>query len=343
MMPLKSLKHLNTFSIPAHAVDVISVDSVNILIEAFRNTKNLKLPFIFLGSGSNVLFLEDFLGVVLLNQIKGLSYTESETDWHLHVGAGENWHELVCYTLQHNILGLENLALIPGSVGAAPIQNIGAYGVEFDQICEYVDLLDPCTADCQRLSRKDCRFGYRDSIFKHYYKTCFVIAVGIKLKKCWVPKLDYGDLKKLDPFKVTAKEIFDFVCAIRRNKLPNPLLIGNAGSFFKNPQVDRDTAALMIKNYPDLVYYPQADGTVKLAAGWLIDQCHLKGYTIGGAAVHDRQALVLINKNHASSQDILDLARHVYQKVAFTFSVYLEPEVRFISAEGEINPMAVLS
>lgn len=342
-MPLKSLKHLNTFSLPVRAVDVIVADSTRTLIQAFRNTKNLRVPFICLGTGSNVLFLEDFSGVVGLNQIKGLTCTETETHWHLHVGAGENWHELVCYTIEHHMFGLENLALIPGSVGAAPIQNIGAYGVEFDEICEYVDLLDPNTGDCQRWSTADCGFGYRDSIFKHHYKDGFILAVGIALKKRWIPRWHYGDLKKLDPGRVTAKDIFDLVCTIRRDRLPDPRLMGNAGSFFKNPKIEADTAAWMIKKYPDLVYYPQTDGTVKLAAGWLIDKCGLKGYRTGGAAVHDRQALVLVNRGNASSQDILNLARHVYQQVALKFSVRLEPEVRFIAAQGEINPMDFLS
>ncbi|AWK14842.1 UDP-N-acetylmuramate dehydrogenase [Candidatus Fukatsuia symbiotica] len=334
----QSLKHLNTFALPVYATRVIGINSVSTLITAWHEARMADQSVLLLGEGSNVLFVEDFSGTLLLNRIKGISCTEDSGAWYLHVGAGENWHQLVCYTLQHCIRGLENLALIPGCVGAAPIQNIGAYGVELQNVCQYVDLLDLNNGVSQRLMVEDCQFGYRDSIFKHCYKEGFaIIAVGIKLTKAWIPTLSHGDLTQLDPLTVTAEEIFNQVCATRRRKLPDPAVTGNAGSFFKNPIVSRKKAMEILKKYPRVPYYIQPDHCIKLAAGWLIDSCALKGHRIGGAAVHQQQALVLININNAVSQDILDLARYVRRQVVAKFAIYLEPEVRFIAANGEIN------
>ncbi|WP_367680702.1 UDP-N-acetylmuramate dehydrogenase [Candidatus Fukatsuia anoeciicola] len=335
----QSLKHLNTFALPVYATQVISVNSVSALIATWNEARIIDQAILLLGEGSNVLFIEDFSGILLLNRIKGISYTEDNSAWYLHVGAGENWHYLVCYTLQHCINGLENLALIPGCVGAAPIQNIGAYGVELQNVCQYIDLLDLNNGTSQRLMVEDCKFGYRDSIFKHSYKESFVIiAVGIKLIKAWIPTLSHSDLNQLDPSTITAKEIFNKVCAIRRRKIPDPTITGNAGSFFKNPIVSRKKVMEILKKYPKAPYYIQPNHCIKLAAGWLIENCALKGYRVGGAAVHQQQAAVLVNINNAVSQDILNLARHVYKQVATKFAIYLEPEVNFIAANGKINP-----
>ncbi len=332
------LKHLNTFALSAYASNVISANSTQELIDAWHESVSKHQPVLLLGEGSNVLFIENYSGTVLLNRIKGITFTEDDTAWHLHVGAGENWHQLVCYSLQNNMPGLENLALIPGCVGSAPIQNIGAYGVELQKVCEYVDLLDLEKGTVRRLSAEDCQFGYRDSIFKHHYGHGFaIIAVGIRLIKSWVPTLGYGDLTRMDPLTVTAIDIFNSVCAMRRSKLPDPTVTGNAGSFFKNPVVDAAVAEDIVKLYPNAPHYPQPDGTVKLAAGWLIDQCALKGYQIGGAAVHQQQALVLINLAEATGQDVLGLASHIRQQVAKKFAIWLEPEVRFIASNGEVN------
>lgn len=228
------LKHLNTFALAAYASKVISVNSPEELINAWHESVSKHQPVLLLGEGSNVLFIENYSGTVLLNRIKGITSTEDDIAWHLHVGAGENWHQLVCYSLLNNMPGLENLALIPGCVGSAPIQNIGAYGVELQKVCEYVDLLDMDKSTVLRLSAKDCQFGYRDSIFKHHYGHGFaIVAVGIKLVKSWVPTLGYGELTRMDPSTVTAEEIFNSVCTMRRSKLPDPAVTGNAGSFFK--------------------------------------------------------------------------------------------------------------
>ncbi|WP_308836729.1 UDP-N-acetylmuramate dehydrogenase, partial [Pantoea sp. Nvir] len=261
---------------------------------------------------------------------------EQDKAWKLHVGAGENWHMLVEWTLKKGINGLENLALIPGMTGSAPVQNIGAYGMEFKDVCEYVDILNLNTGITQRLDREECAFGYRDSIFKYepYYA---IIAVGINLSKQWQPLLTYGDLARLNPVTVTAFEVFNTICYMRKSKLPETCMTGNVGSFFKNPLVSYEKAEMLKMTYPGIPSYPQVNGKVKLAAGWLIDQCQLKGLRIGGAEVYQKQALVLINVGHATSQDIIELAKTVRFHVGKKFDVWLEPEVRFIGAHGEYN------
>lgn len=339
-----AIKHLNTLGINASAQQVLKADSVPALLAGWQHAISQNQPVLLLGGGSNVLFLEDFSGTILLNRLMGIEVHDTDDAWHLHVGAGEDWHGLVCHCLAHGMAGLENLALIPGRVGSAPIQNIGAYGVELRQVCEYVDLLDLNTGEQQRLTAEQCLFGYRESIFKHRYREGYaIIAVGLVLKKQWQPVLNYGDLTQLAFPGVTPGQVFDTVCAMRRSKLPDPLLTGNAGSFFKNPVVDADSAAVLLQRYPDAPHYPQPEGTQKLAAGWLIDRCELKGYQLGGAAVHDRQALVLINRDRASGSDIAKLARYVRQQVAERFNVWLEPEVRFIGANGEVDAVEELS
>jgi len=339
-----SLQALNTFSLAAHAAVITHVENTTQLIKAWKKAQENHQPFLLLGEGSNVLFLEDFSGSVVLNRIKGIELTENAEEWLLHVGAGENWQQLVCYTLENNIPGIENLALIPGCVGSAPKQNIGDYGIELQSVCHYVDVLDMEAGHVIRLSAKECQFGYRESIFKHSYKQGYaIVSVGFKLTKHWQPKLTYGDLIRFDPQTVTPRQIFDSVCAMRLSKLPDPEITGNAGSFYKNPTVDASVAEKIRKEYPTMPSYPQANGQIKLAAGWLVEQSDLKGFRIGGAAVHQNQALVLINQDHASSVDVCALARHVRNTVAAKFGIWLEPEVRFIGAEGEVNAVEALS
>lgn len=339
-----SLKPYHTFSLPVYADEIVFADTQDTLVGCWRKAAKQHTPVLMLGEGSNVLFLENYSGTVLVNRLKGIEIVEDDGEWRLHVGAGENWHHLVEYTLQHGVPGLENLALIPGCVGSAPIQNIGAYGTEFKQFCDYVDVLDLANNQVTRLSAAACRFAYRESIFKHEYRDGFaIVAVGLRLSKRWAPVLGYGDLARLDPATATPKAIFDTVCDMRRNKLPDPQRTGNAGSFFKNPVVSAVQAQAILTRYPNAPHYPQPNGDVKFAAGWLIDQCHLKGHQIGGAAVHQQQALVLINLHDAVSSDVVSLARYVRNQVAETFSIWLEPEVRFIGAKGEVNAVEVLS
>ncbi|SNC58763.1 UDP-N-acetylmuramate dehydrogenase [Sodalis endosymbiont of Henestaris halophilus] len=339
-----SLKSLHSFAIDVSARRLYVVDTEAELFAIWRHASTNSSPRIVLGGGSNVLFLENYSGTVLLNRIAGMTIEEDTDYWYLHVGAGEVWHDLVNACLEKNMPGLENLALIPGYVGSAPIQDIGAYGVEFQQFCEYVDVLQMETGTKHRMSVAECQFGYRDSIFKHNLREHYVIvAVGFRLIKAWSPILHYGDLVHLDAQQATPRQIYDIVCAMRRAKFPDPTHQGNAGSFFKNPIIDASAAEKLLNHYPDAPYYPQPGGEVKLAAGWLIDRCGLKGYRIGGAAVHDKQALVLVNFDQATGEDIAALARYVRMQVAERFAVWLEPEVRFISSYGEVDAVRVIA
>ncbi|PLK57793.1 UDP-N-acetylenolpyruvoylglucosamine reductase [Candidatus Palibaumannia cicadellinicola] len=337
-----TLKPLNTFSLNVYAHQVVTAHSENQLLMLWKHALQINRPALLLGSGSNVLFLENYTGTVLLNRIKGIVIREDAEAWYLHVGAGEVWHDLVIYTLERKIPGLENLALIPGYIGSAPIQNIGAYGVALQDLCEYVDIIQLDHGTKLRLNALECQFGYRDSIFKHRYReNVAIVAVGLRLSKFWRPVLNYGNLKQLDTHNVTPRQIFDTICAMRRNKLPNSKT-GNAGSFFKNPLIDTKTAAQLLACYPDAPYSPQTNGGIKLAAGWLIDRCKLKGYQVGHAAVYEKQALILINIGQASGLEIATLAKYVRYIVADKFAIWLEPEVRFIGAEGEVDAIGAL-
>ncbi|PIJ48081.1 UDP-N-acetylenolpyruvoylglucosamine reductase [Erwinia sp. OLTSP20] len=339
-----SLTSWNTFHLNAKAAEIAVVSDVKTLCQLWQKSRKVKSPVLLLGEGSNVLFVEDFSGQVLINRIHGIDVTETGDSWHLHVGAGENWHQLVMFCLHKGIAGLENLALIPGCAGSAPIQNIGAYGVEFQQFCEYVSLVHLPTGEQTQLMAAECGFGYRESVFKHHYRDEYaIVAVGLRLSKSWQPVLTYGDLIKLNPATVTPEQVFDAVCHMRRSKLPDPDVKGNAGSFFKNPVIDSKKAETLLRLYPQIPYYPQAGDHVKLAAGWLIDRCSLKGFSVGGAMVHRQQALVLVNENHASGQDVVALARAVRQRVGQKFDIWLEPEVRFIGAQGEMDAVREIS
>lgn len=339
-----SLKPFNSFNLECSAKQLIKVATPEALQQAWINASRQGEPVMILGEGSNVLFLEDFDGTIIVNRITGIDVKESADAWQIHVGAGENWHKLVEYTLTHGMPGLENLALIPGCAGSSPIQNIGAYGVELKQVCEYVDCIELETGRLLRIDNTACRFGYRDSIFKHEYQNRYAItAVGLSLKKQWQPVLTYGDLTQLDPTTVTPQDVFQSVCHMRQTKLPDPRVQGNAGSFFKNPVINEQQATQLLAVYPRMPYYPQADGHVKLAAGWLIDRCQLKGYQVGGAAVHSQQALVLVNLDNATSDDVVKLAHSVRLQVGERFNIWLEPEVRFIGRSGEVNAVEQIS
>ncbi|MGP1932072.1 MAG: UDP-N-acetylmuramate dehydrogenase [Arsenophonus sp. ET-DL12-MAG3] len=338
------LKNYNTFNLNAKAKTIYSAFSIKELLILWNYAKIKGLSVLLLGGGSNVLFIDDFDGVVILNRITELEITQSSQEWFIHVGSGNNWHQLVKNLIKNGIYGLENMALILGSVGAAPIQNIGAYGIEFKDVCHYVDIIDLNNAKQYRLDVTECQFGYRDSILKHKYRENFaVISVGLKLNKLWEPILSYSGLTTLIEENVTAENIFNIICRIRRRKLPDPILVGNAGSFFKNPVISSAIANEIKTYYPQCPEYFQSDGRIKLSAGWLIDQCDLKGHEYGGAAVHRDQALVLINKNNATGKDILNLARYINKKVIEKFSIILEPEVRFIGKYGEVNAIDAIS
>ncbi len=345
MQPISpfSLKSFNTFGLDAQAKMGFVLNN-EAELDALRGSTwwSDSQPRLLIGEGSNILFTADFDGLVIVNRLKGITVQETADAWLLHVAAGENWPALIQWTLQHQMPGMENLALIPGTVGAAPVQNIGAYGVEFCQFCEYVDTWHFADGHRQRYSAAACQFGYRDSLFKHaLHDQVIITAVGLRIPKQWQPVVEYGPLKALGT-KATAEQIFMTVCELRQSKLPDPNLLGNAGSFFKNPVVSATQAAALKQLHPAIPCFAAGEGQNKLAAGWLIDKAGLKGFRLGNAGVHRDQALVLVNLGNASAAEILQLAKHVASTVKQQFSVQLEPEVRFIGKSGEINSLQAI-
>ena len=337
------LKSFNTFGLDAQAKMGFVLNN-EAELDALRGSAwwSDSQPRLLIGEGSNILFTADFDGLVIVNRLKGISVQETADAWLLHVAAGENWPALIQWTLQHQMPGMENLALIPGTVGAAPVQNIGAYGVEFCQFCEYVDTWHFADGHRQRYSAAACQFGYRDSLFKHeLHDQVIITAVGLRIPKQWQPVVEYGPLKALGA-NATAEQIFMTVCELRQSKLPDPSLLGNAGSFFKNPVVSATQAAALKQQHPAIPCFAAGEGQNKLAAGWLIDKAGLKGFSLGNAGVHRDQALVLVNLGNASAAEILQLAKHVASTVKQQFSVQLEPEVRFIGKSGEINSLQAI-
>ncbi|QJC28880.1 UDP-N-acetylmuramate dehydrogenase [Enterobacteriaceae endosymbiont of Plateumaris rustica] len=338
-----SLKYFNTFGIDVTALEIIKIENINELYYIWKKNHLKSVPYIILGGGSNVLFLDNFKGIVILNRLKGININEHKNYWNLHVCSGENWHQLVKYTIKKGIFGLENLALIPGCVGSAPIQNISAYGVSLKKFCKYVDVINLLNKKIIRLSNIKCNFQYRSSIFKHSYRNNYVIiALGMTIPKKWKPNLNYKDLNYLNFNTVTPYEIFNHICKIRKNKIPNPKIYGNVGSFFKNPLVSNKLGTQLLKNFPNIPYIMK-NNAFKFSAAWLIDQCNLKGYIKGGAMIYSKHSLIIINKFKATSNDILYIAMKIYYCVGNKFGIWLEPEVRIIGSLGEINPSSIFS
>lgn len=331
-----SLRDLNTFGIDAAAKAYLRVTSLDMLTHVKNDEWLGRLPRLILGGGSNLLLTRDFPGLVLHMCTTDVAIVDDDADFiYVKAAAGENWHEFVQWTLQQGLGGLENLSLIPGNVGAAPIQNIGAYGVELKDRFHSLTAFDFNTGKTFVLDRAACRFGYRDSVFKHEWRDSAVILdVTFALPKAWQANIQYADVaQELNARGIllpTAQDVSDAVIAIRTRKLPDPAKIGNAGSFFKNPIVSKDQRDALLDRFPQLVSYPQADGSFKLAAGWLIDQSGWKGKSIGAAGVYEKQALVLVNRGGASGQQIADLARAIQDDVMSKFGVMLEPEPVFI-------------
>jgi UDP-N-acetylmuramate dehydrogenase len=327
-----SLRDHNTFGVDAAAHAYLPVSSADMLT-AVRNDPGLAgLPRLVLGGGSNILLTGDFPGLVLHMALKGIEIIDEDASAiYIRAAAGENWHQFVLWTLAHGWGGLENLSLIPGSVGAAPIQNIGAYGVEVRERIHSLTMFDFETGEAATLHNSACEFAYRDSVFKHGLRDRAVILdVTFALPKQWQPNIRYADVaQELDARKIdepNAMDISAAVIAVRTRKLPDPAVIGNAGSFFKNPVVSAMQRDALLARYPQLASYAQADGSFKLAAGWLIDQCGWKGRSAGAAGVYEKQALVLVNRGGASGKEIVQLAAAIQADVAARFDVALEPE-----------------
>ena len=334
-----NLTPYNTFGLNAAASSFVALKHADELREIVRLPEFDRHTVLWLGGGSNVIFGGDYGGLVVRMENKGIrEISRSDGLIFIEAQAGEIWHDFVLHTLDLGLSGLENLSLIPGTVGASPVQNIGAYGVEVKDVIRSVRCFDLDTETFVELSNADCRFAYRESLFKQEGRGRYVIvSVVFALNTHFKPDLGYGDLatgvaERCIGRDITAKDVSDTVCAIRRSKLPDPAVLGNVGSFFKNPVVGKTLSDGLLAQFPDMPHYPQPDGSVKLAAGWLIDQCRLKGFQIGGAAVHDRQALVLVNKNNASSDDVRQLAQHVCDTVFTRFQVELHAEPNWLPA-----------
>jgi UDP-N-acetylmuramate dehydrogenase len=327
-----SLKPYNSFSLPAVAHTLVRIASDADVRQVVDHPRLGLAPKFVLGGGSNIILTRDMPQIVLKVEVRGMRLVAERADaWIVEAGAGESWHEFVAYTLANGWPGLENMALIPGTVGAAPVQNIGAYGIELKDRFESLDAVDLVTGRSVTLWPEICAFGYRDSVFKHSLANRSVITrVRFRLPKPWQPVLGYLDLERkmhdTGNRSPSAQQIFDWVCAIRRAKLPDPQVIGNAGSFFKNPVVTPEQCRDIIGRDPEIVHYPMPDGSIKLAAGWLIDACGWKGKSMGQAGVYEKQALVLVNRGHAIGSEVMLLAGAIQESVYGRFGIRLEPE-----------------
>lgn len=331
------LKARNSLGVSARARYFTSVRIQPQLQAALRWAMENDQPWLLLGGGSNMVLAGDVPGLVISLETTGrrLVHEDDEHVW-VRVQAGENWHELVRWTLEQGWYGLENLSLIPGTVGAAPVQNIGAYGIELKDVLEQVLVLDALDFGLKQLSVEECQFGYRDSLFKREPGRRVILSIDLRLRKTAQLQLEYGplraELERRGISQPSAMDVSDAVIAVRQSKLPDPAALGNAGSFFKNPVISAEQAAQLKQQYPHMVQYPLANGEVKLAAGWLIEQAGWKGKRQGDAGVHEQQALVLVNYGTASGADMLALAADIQADILQRFAVLLEIEPVVIGA-----------
>jgi UDP-N-acetylmuramate dehydrogenase len=333
------LSNFNTMGLAATARYFASVHSPTQIQELLSDARFKNLPILMLGGGSNVLFIEDFEGLIIHLAIKGKKVQDEDSETiSLQVGAGENWHSLVQYCVEKGWGGIENLALIPGSVGAAPIQNIGAYGVELQEVFNYLEAYEIETGKTRRFNKVQCEFGYRDSVFKRELKGKYIITnVALSLRKKPEVNISYRALSEaLDAKNIQSPDIKDVnqaVIEIRRSKLPDPAKIGNTGSFFKNPVITKKQFEELRVAHPDIPHYPAGE-RVKIPAAWLIEQCGWKGKRLGDAGVHKKQALVIVNYGDATGVEIWNLAQKIQLSVQQRFGISLMPEVNVVRAKG---------
>lgn len=331
----KSLKKLNTFNIECNARRFAEISNVQDLKEILRAHSNE--PLFILGGGSNLLLTKDIDALVLHVNLKGISIISETNDYvTLEVMAGENWHELVLFCIANNFGGIENLSLIPGNVGTAPIQNIGAYGAELSDVFVSCKTIEIATLNEERFLKEDCEFSYRNSIFKNKAKGHYIItSISVKLTKVnHKLNISYGAIKDILAFRnitnPSIKDISDAVIEIRKTKLPDPSVLGNSGSFFKNPIVDQKSFTALRSNHPDIPFYEISPEEIKLPAAWLIERAGFKGKRFGDAGVHENQALVLVNHGDATGNEIWDLAMKIQKTVVELFGVHLDPEVNIV-------------
>jgi UDP-N-acetylmuramate dehydrogenase len=331
---LLNLSSLHSFGLLASCRQITNIDYLTDF--SSLNKFNSDEPFWILGEGSNCVFTEDYQGTIYKVNLKGIDCQENENYFKISVAAGENWHDFVRWCLKQNIYGLENLALIPGTVGAAPIQNIGAYGVELERFIDHLEYVCLMSGEIKRLNRDQCQFGYRDSIFKKELSSRAIITkVVFALPKHWSPVSQYGELANMTA--PSPRDIFNQVVKIRQAKLPDPKQVGNAGSFFKNPIIDKNVVEQLARKWPHIPQYHSTPEKVKIPAAWLIDTLGFKGKKIGGIGCHPNHALVLTNDGTGTGEQLLQLARAIKEAVLSEFSITLENEVRLIGKNGPVD------
>ena len=330
------LLKLNTFAVDVKAKYFISINTVNELIELTKTKVFKDLQLLILGGGSNILFTKDFDGLVILNNIKGKEIIDqTQESIFLKIGAGENWHELVMYTVDNGWGGIENLSLIPGNTGTAPMQNIGAYGVEIKETFVELEALEISSGKIVKFNNSDCEFGYRESVFKNKMKNQYIILnITLELKKNPVLNINYGDVKAIlesqNINNPSIKEVSNTIISIRQSKLPDPKIIGNSGSFFKNPIVSLNQLEFIKKKYPNVVNYKINENEFKIAAGWMIERAGWKGKKFNNYGVHEKQALVLVNYGLANGMEIFNLSEEIILDIKDKFGIILEREVNII-------------
>lgn len=328
------LEKYNTFHLPVRTQWFMEYDNEDDLLKILRDEYFQECSKVHIGGGSNLLFLEDYSGVVLHSAIKGIHVTEeSEDGIKLRIGAAEVWDDVVAFCVSKGWGGIENLSLIPGETGAAAIQNIGAYGVEVKDVVEMVEVYNLQTHKKHIFTKEECRYGYRSSIFKTEYENQFIVTyVTLRLAKNPEFSVSYGNLREeLQQYpEISLASIREAVIAVRKRKLPDPGELGNAGSFFMNPLISTDLFEIIKQHYPDMPYYPTVDGKVKVPAGWLIEQCGFKGKSFGTVGVYEKQALVLVNLGGASGSDIALAAESIRSEVVKNFGIEISPEVKYI-------------
>ncbi|MEM0912144.1 MAG: UDP-N-acetylmuramate dehydrogenase [Pseudomonadota bacterium] len=331
---MQSLTTFHTFGFEANCTALVTINHLEELFNILSQLKDKK--FLFMGEGSNTVFVEDFDGLIVLNRLKGISTFEDDAYYHVNVASGENWHEFVTYCLDNGMHGMENLALIPGTVGAAPIQNIGAYGVEVKSFIHSVEFVDIENGFAGYLNNKECEFGYRDSVFKQKrVGKRLITSVNFAIPKKNTPVVSYAPLDALDA--PTPQKIFDEVIRLRQQKLPDPKVLGNAGSFFKNPEIPMTQFINLQSEYEDIPGFAVDEKTVKVPAAWLIDKLGYKGYRYGDIGCHELQPLVFVNFGKGQGEELLVLAKTIKLKIIEKFSIALENEVQVIGQYGRLS------
>lgn len=330
-----SLRMLNTFGVEARAARFTEIYSEEDLSALFAESDWKSLPRLILGGGSNMLFTTDYPGLVIHMKIPGISFEHKGADIFVTAGAGVVWNDLVKYCVEHEFAGIENLSLIPGSVGASPVQNIGAYGVELQDVFHSCRAFEIASGKIRVFNKEDCQFSYRDSVFKSELKGQYIITeVRFKLSGNFTPKVSYGaiteELKKRGIVNPQIKDLSDVVSAIRVSKLPDPSTIGNAGSFFKNPLIPLTKFEKLKEKFPDMIHFPAGEGLVKIAAGWLIESCGWKGKVVGHTGTWKNQALVLVNHGGSTGSEIYAFSEQIIESVNLKFGIMLEREVNII-------------